>query len=102
MHLRCTGDEIRQILQGVTEWIASMVNGNVDPFGDIASAKKSGELGSIAVHMADAISQMMDTLDGLGANNDMTVQITYDLDLGVSHRSLSMIIKCFAIASYSV
>ena len=90
----CAGDEIRQILQGVTEWIASMVDGSADPsmvdgsadpFGDVASAEKSGELSGITAHVADVIFQMAGTLEGLGANNDMNVEITYEMDLGVGH-----------------
>ena len=86
MHLACAGDEVRQILQGVTEWVASMIDDSADPFGDIAIAKMSGELSSISAHVADVIYQMAGTLDGLGANNDMNVEITYELDLGVSHK----------------
>ena len=83
MHLGCTGDEIRQILQGVTEWVASMVDDSADPFGDLASTEKSGELSSITAHVADAIFQMAGTLDGLGAEKDMNIEIIYELDLGV-------------------
>ena len=84
MNLGCTGDEIRRILEGVTDWIVSMVEGSADPFGDFASAEQSGELSSITAHVADAIFQMAGTVDGLGADNDMNVEITYELDLGVS------------------
>lgn len=102
MHVGCTGDEIRQILEGVTDWIVSMVDGSADPFGDIAFAKKSGELSSITAHVADAIFQMAGNMDGLGASNDMNVEITYELDFGVSHWKFSLIDSCFAVALYSV
>ena len=78
------GSEIRQILQGVTEWVSSMVDGNADPFGDLASLEKAGELSSISAHVADAISQMAGTWNALGANENMDVEITYEFDLGVS------------------
>lgn len=62
-----------------------MIDDSADPFGDITTAEMSGELSSISAHVADVISQMAGTLDGLGANSDMNVEITYELDLEVSH-----------------
>lgn len=76
-----SSDEIRQILQGVTEWVATMVDDNADPFGDLASLEQSGELTSITAHVAEVISQMAGTLNSLGANEDMDVEITYEFDL---------------------
>lgn len=82
------GSEIRQILQGVTEWVSSMVDDNADPFGDLASLEKAGELSSITAHVADAISQMAGTWDALGANDNMDVEITYEFDLAVGSNTL--------------
>ena len=77
------GSEIRQILQGVTEWIATMVDDQADPFGDLAAVEQSGEMSSITAHVAEVISQMAGTLNDLGANEDMDVEITYEFDLAV-------------------
>lgn len=76
-----SGSEIRQILQGVTEWIATMVDDQADPFGDLASFEQSGEMSSITAHVAEVISQMAGTLNDLGASEDMDVEITYEFDL---------------------
>ena len=80
-----TGSEVRQILQGVTEWVASMVGSSADPFDDLVSVERSGELSSITAHVADTIFQMAGALEGIGASSDVK-EITYELDLGVSHR----------------
>lgn len=74
-----------------------MIGDSADPSGDIASAEMSGDLSSISAHVADVIFQMAGTLDGLGANNDMNVEITYVLDLGVSH--ISVVFACWCIDS---
>ena len=79
------GNEIKQILQGVTEWVATMVDDNSDPFGDLATFEKSGQMTAITAHVAEVISQMAGTLNGLGANDDLDVEITYEFDLAVSH-----------------
>lgn len=84
MRVDCIGSEVRQILQGVTEWVASLVDNRADPFDDLVSLEMSGELSSITAHVADTIFQMAAALDGLGADADMK-KITYELDLGVSH-----------------
>ncbi|KAL0049626.1 hypothetical protein WJX82_006235 [Trebouxia sp. C0006] len=76
-----SGSEIRQILQGVTEWIATMVDDQADPFGDLAAFEQSEEMSSITAHVAEVISQMAGTLNDLGANEDMDVEITYEFDL---------------------
>ncbi|KAL0021114.1 hypothetical protein WJX79_010125 [Trebouxia sp. C0005] len=76
-----SGSEIRQILQGVTEWIATMVDDQADPFGDLAAFEQSGEMSSITAHVAEVISQMAGTLNDLGASEDMDVEITYEFDL---------------------
>ena len=76
------GGEIEQILQGVTQWVSSMVDGNADPFGDASAGQQSGELSSITAHVAEVISQMASSL--AGPNQDMDVEITYEFDLGVS------------------
>lgn len=77
------GAEIRQILQGVTEWVASMVQDQADPFGDLAAFEQSGEMTAITAHVAEVISQMAGTLNDLGTHEDMDVEITYEFDLGV-------------------
>ena len=88
------GSEIRQILQGVTEWIASMVDDQADPFGDLASFEQSGEMSSITAHVAEVISQMAGTLNDLGANEDMDVEITYELDLAVRTHTVCVWSSC--------
>lgn len=60
-----------------------MVDDKADPFGDLASLEQSGELTSITAHVAEVISQMAGTLNSLGANEDMDVEITYEFDLAV-------------------
>lgn len=82
--MNCAGSEVRQILQGVTEWVASMVDNSADPFDDLVSLERSGELSSITAHVAETIFQMAGALDSIGTNSDVT-EITYELDLGVSH-----------------
>ncbi|DBA86607.1 TPA: hypothetical protein ACH3X1_005076 [Trebouxia sp. C0004] len=76
-----SGSEIRQILQGVTEWIATMVDDQADPFGDLASFEQSGEMSSITAHVAEVISQMAGSLNELGADEGMDIEITYEFDL---------------------
>lgn len=88
------GSEIRQILQGVTEWIASMVDDQADPFGDLASFEQSGEMSSITAHVAEVISQMAGTLNDLGANEDMDVEITYEFDLAVRTHTVCVWSSC--------
>ena len=61
-----------------------MVDDNSDPFGDLANFEKSGQMTAITAHVAEVISQMAGTLNGLGANDDMDVEITYEFDLAVS------------------
>lgn len=88
MRVDCIGSEVRQILQGVTEWVASLVDNRADPFDHLVSLEMSGELSSITAHVADTIFQMAAALDGLGADADADAdmkKITYELDLGVSH-----------------
>ncbi|KAL0041628.1 hypothetical protein WJX79_010016 [Trebouxia sp. C0005] len=62
-----SGNEIKQILQ--------------DPFGDLATFEKSGKMSAITAHVAEVILQTAGTLNGLGANDDMDVEITYEFDL---------------------
>ena len=89
------GSEIRQILQGVTEWIATMVDDQADPFGDLAAVEQSGEMSSITAHVAEVISQMAGTLNDLGANEDMDVEITYEFDLAVRIHTVCFWSLCF-------
>lgn len=97
-NMRCicsAGSEIRQILQGVTEWIATMVDDQADPFGDLAAFEQSGEMSSITAHVAEVISQMAGTLNDLGASEDMDVEITYEFDLAVRTDIVSFWYLCF-------
>lgn len=60
-----------------------MVDDQADPFGDLAAFEQSEEMSSITAHVAEVISQMAGTLNDLGANEDMDVEITYEFDLAV-------------------
>lgn len=60
-----------------------MVDDNTDPFGDLATFEKSGKMSAITAHVAEVILQTAGTLNGLGANDDMDVEITYEFDLAV-------------------
>ena len=60
-----------------------MVDDQADPFGDLAAFEQSGDMSSITAHVAEVISQMAGTLNDLGANEDMDVEITYEFDLAV-------------------
>lgn len=48
-----------------------MVDDNTDPSGDLATLDKSGKMSAITAHVAEVISQMAGSLNGLGANDDM-------------------------------
>lgn len=76
-----TGGEVEQILQGVTQWVSSMVNDNAESFVDYDSVQQSGDISSITTHVATVISQMASSL--AGPNEDLDVEITYEFDLGV-------------------
>ena len=78
------GADIKQILQGVNEWVTSMVQDQADPFGDLAGFEQSGEMRAITALVAEVISQMAGTLNDLGTLEDMDVEITFEFDLGVS------------------
>lgn len=73
-----------------------MVDDSADPFGDLASLEQSGELTSITAHVAEVISQMAGTLNSLGANEDMDVEITYEFDLAVGN----LLFFCLILLSF--
>ena len=77
-----------------------MVDDNVDPFGDLSSLEKSGELSSISAHVADAITQMAGTWNALGAKEDMDVEITYEFDLAVSYLADMVLCVMHAMANH--
>lgn len=76
------GGEVEQILEGVTQWVSSMIDDNADSFGEYESVQQGGDISSITAHVATVISQMAGSL--AGPNEDMDVEITYEFDLGVS------------------
>lgn len=75
-----TRGEVEQILQGVTQWVSSMVNGNAESFVEYDSVQQSGDISSITTHVATVISQLASSL--AGPNEDLDVEITYEFDLG--------------------
>ena len=77
-----------------------MVDDQADPFGDLASFEQSGEMSSITAHVAEVISQMAGTLNDLGANEDMDVEITYEFDLAVRTHTVRLVIVSCVQATY--
>ena len=93
------GGEVEQILQGVTDWVSSMVDDNADPYGDAAMVQHSGELSSITAHVAEVISQMAGSL--ARPDQDMDVEITYEFDLGVRAADFIRCHRCAIVVAVS-